>query len=185
MCDKKGEIDIKHYYTEKMLKELLSHLVVLTDTRDQTNQYIIQHFDDNGIKHKNKALKTGDYSFYIEKCPELGFLVDTYFIDELTIERKNSVSEIAGNFVEKDERFIKELNRMINIQDVYILIEDDKFSDIIEHNYKSKYNELSFLRTLLTTQKQCDFYLYFIEKKYMGQMIYEICRNSLMTKILK
>ena len=121
----------------------------------------------------------------IKKCPELGFLVDTYFTDELCVERKNSVSEIAGNMVEKDERFLKELNRMINIQDVYILIENDKLGDIIEHNYESKYNELSFLRTLLTTQKQCNFYLYFVEDKHMGQMIYEICRNSLMSKILK
>lgn len=121
----------------------------------------------------------------IEACPELGFVRDTYFTDELCIERKNSVSEIAGNMVEKDERFIKELNRMINIQDVYILIENDSFDDIIEHNYKSKYNELSFMRTLLTTQKQCDFYLYFIKDEYMGQVIYEICRNSLMSKILK
>lgn len=168
-----------------MLKELLDNLIVLVDTREQTNLKILEYFDKHNIKYKSKALKTGDYSFMIKKCPELGFLVDTYFTDELCIERKNSVSEIAGNMVEKDERFLKELNRMINIQDVYILIENDKLGDIIEHNYESKYNELSFLRTLLTTQKQCNFYLYFVEDKHMGQMIYEICRNSLMTKILK
>lgn len=168
-----------------MLKELLDNLVVLVDTREQTNSKILEYFDKHNIKYKSKALKTGDYSFLVKKCPELGFLVDTYFTDELCIERKNSVSEIAGNMVEKDERFIKELNRMINIQDVYILIENDKLGDIIDHNYKSKYNELSFLRTLLTTQKQCNFYLYFVEDKHMGQMIYEICRNSLMGKILK
>ena len=168
-----------------MLKELLDNLVVLVDTREQTNSKILEYFDKHSIKYKSKALKTGDYSFMIKKCPELGFLVDTYFTDELCVERKNSVSEIAGNMVEKDERFLKELNRMINIQDVYILIENDKLRDIIEHNYESKYNELSFLRTLLTTQKQCNFYLYFVEDKHMGQMIYEICRNSLMSKILK
>lgn len=168
-----------------MLKELLNNLVVLVDTREQTNSKILEYFDKHNIKYKSKALKTGDYSFMIKKCPELGFLVDTYFTDELCVERKNSVSEIAGNMVEKDERFLKELNRMINIQDVYILIENDKLGDIIEHNYESKYNELSFLRTLLTTQKQCNFYLYFVEDKHMGQMIYEICRNSLMSKILK
>lgn len=168
-----------------MLKELLDNLIVLVDTREQTNSKILEYFDKHNIKYKSKALKTGDYSFMIKKCPELGFLVDTYFTDELCIERKNSVSEIASNMIEKDERFLKELNRMINIQDVYILIENDKLGDIIEHNYESKYNELSFLRTLLTTQKQCNFYLYFVEDKHMGQMIYEICRNSLMTKILK
>lgn len=168
-----------------MLKELLENLVVLVDTREQTNKKILEYFDSHNIKYKQRSLKTGDYSFMIKKCPELGFLVDTYFTDELCIERKNSVSEIAGNMVEKDDRFIKELNRMINIQDVYILIENDRFDDIIDHNYESKYNELSFMRTMFTTQKQCNYYLYFIQDKNMGQIIYEICRSSLMSKILK
>ena len=168
-----------------MLKELLSHMIVLVDTRDKTNQEILKFFDDNNIRYKSKALKTGDYSFLIEKCPELGFSIDTYFSDELCIERKNSVSELAGNMVEKDERFLKELNRMINILDVYILIENDRLDDVLEHNYKSKYNETSFLRSLLTTQKTCNFYLNFVKSENMGRMIYEICRNSLMSKILK
>lgn len=168
-----------------MLKELLDNLVVLVDTRDKTNQKILDYFDKHNIKYKMKALKTGDYSFLIQKCPELGFAMDTYFSDELCIERKNSISELAGNMIEKDERFIKELNRMINIQDVYILIENDRFDDIIEHNYRSKYNELSFLRTLLNTQKKSNFYLYFVKDENIGKVIYEICRSSLMSKILK
>ena len=176
---------MKNYYTEKNLKELLNNLIILVDTRDKTNQEILDFFDKNSIKYKKKALKTGDYSFMITRCPELGFLMDTYFTDELCIERKNGISELAANIVEKDERFIKELNRMINIQDVYLLVENDKFDDVIEHNYMSEYNEVSFLRALLTTQKTSNYYLYFIKRDNMGRMIYEICRNSLMSKILK
>lgn len=160
-------------------------MVILVDTRDKTNDKILNYFDDNGIEYKSKALKTGDYSFMVKKNLELGFLVDTYFSDELCIERKNGVSEIAGNMVEKDDRFLKELNRMINIKDVYILIENDKFDDIVSHNYRSSYNETAFLRSLLTMQKTCNFYLYFVTDSNMGLFIYEICRNSLMSKILK
>ena len=177
--------DIKYYYTGKRHKELISNMVILHDSREQTSNHILDYFDKNNILHEKRALKTGDYSFKIQACPELGFPIDTYFTDELCIERKNSVSELAGNIVEKDDRFLKELNRMINIQDCYILIEDDKFDDIIEHNYKSKYNELAFLKTLLTTQKRCNFYLNFIKKENMGKMIYEICLSSLNSKILK
>ena len=160
-------------------------MVILHDSREQTSNHILEYFDKHNILHEKRALKTGDYSFKIKTCPELGFPIDTYFTDELCIERKNSVSELAGNIAEKDDRFLKELNRMINIQDCYILIEDDKFDDILEHNYKSKYNELAFLRTMLTTQKRCNFYLNFIKKENMGKMIYEICLNSLNNKILK
>lgn len=160
-------------------------MVILHDSREQTSNHILEYFDKHNIKHEKRALKTGDYSFKIQACQELGFPIDTYFTDELCIERKNSVSELAGNIAERDDRFLKELNRMINIKDCYILIEDDKFDDILEHNYKSNYNELAFLRTILTTQKRCNFYLNFIKKENMGKMIYEICLNSLNSKILK
>lgn len=176
---------MKHYYTEKQYKELLQHMVILHDSREQTSDHILSYFDKKKIKHEKKALKTGDYSFKIEACPELGFPRDTFFVDELCIERKNSINEIAGNIAEKDDRFLKELNRMINIQDCYILIEDNRIDDIIEHNYDTKLNELSLLRTLLTTQKRSGFYRDFVKKENMGQMIYEICLSSLNSKILK
>lgn len=120
----------------------------------------------------------------IESCPSLGFVRDTYY-DDLCIERKNSVSEIAGNFCEKDDRFLKELNRMTNIKNVYLLIEDGSLQDILDGNYKSKLNELSLLRSILTVQKRSGFYLYFVQKESMGKMIYEICKNCLDNTILK
>ena len=109
-------------------------MVILHTTNEQKNQHILDYFDKKGIKHKAKALKTGDYSFMIEACPELGFVKDTYFTDELCIERKNSIDELAGNIKEHDERFFKELNRMINIKTCYLLIENNKIDDIINHN---------------------------------------------------
>ena len=176
---------MKYYYTDKQLKELISHIVILHTGNEQKNQHILDYFDKKKIKHKQKALKTGDYSFMIEACPELGFIKDTYFTDELCIERKNSVDELAGNIKEKDERFLKELNRMINIKHCYLLIEDDRVDDIIGHNYDSKYNELAFIRQFIAMQKKSNLYIHFIEKENMGFMIYEICYSALMNQILK
>lgn len=176
---------MKHYYTEKQLKELVSHMVILHTGNEQKNKHILDYFDKKKIKHKEKALKTGDYSLMIEACPELGFIRDTYFTDELCIERKNSVSELAINIKEKNERFLKELNRMINIKNCYLLIENDSIDDIIEHNYESKYNELAFLRQFLGMQKRSDLYIHFVDKEHMGFMIYEICYSSLMNHILR
>ena len=139
------------------------------------------------VSHKKKSLKTGDYSMMITACPELGFMMDTVFTDELCIERKNGVKELAGNVAnnEKDDRFMKELNRMISVKNVYLVIENDRLDDIMDHNYDTKYNELSFLRTLLTWQKRSNFYLNFVNKENMGKFIYEICKNCLDNYILK
>ncbi len=121
----------------------------------------------------------------IESCPELGFPQNTYFTDEICIERKNSVDEIAGNIKEKDERFFKELNRMINIKNSYLLIENNRLDDIINHNYNSQYNELAFIRRLLGIQKTANLYINFVSKENIGFMIYEICYSVLMSHILK
>ena len=139
---------MKQYYTEKNYKELLSHLVILIDTREQNNKTVTEWFDRNSIKWKSRALKTGDYGFMIESCPELGFSINTYFSDEICIERKNSVSELAGNIAnasKDDDRIFKEFNRMINIDKNYILIENDSIEDIFTENYKTKLNPTSFL----------------------------------------
>ena len=47
---------IKHYYTEKEYKILLSHLVILHDTRENTNSEILDFFDKQGIAHEKRAL---------------------------------------------------------------------------------------------------------------------------------
>lgn len=160
-------------------------MVILVDTREQNNATILEYFDKKKIAYKSKALKTGDYSFMIKAAPDLGFPVDTYFTDELCIERKNSIDELAGNLTEDSGRFLKECNRMINIESVYLLIEDSTIDDIIEGNYKSKYNADSYLRTVLTLQKRCNFYLQFVSRENIGKIIYEICKNCLDSKILK
>lgn len=121
----------------------------------------------------------------IETCPELGFVRNTYFTDELCIERKNSIGELAGNIKEKDERFFKELNRMINIKNTYLLIENNSLDDIIEHRYDSQYNELAFIRRILGIQKTANLYVNFVKKENMGFLIYEICYSVLMNHILK
>lgn len=179
---------MKQYYTEKNYKELLSHLVILIDTREQNNKTVTEWFDRNSIKWKLRALKTGDYGFMIESCPELGFSINTYFSDEICIERKNSVSELAGNIAnasKDDDRIFKEFNRMINIDKNYILIENDSIEDIFTENYKTKLNPTSFLRTLLTWQNRNNMHIYFIKREYMGRMIYELCKNCLDSNILK
>ena len=179
---------MKQYYTEKKYKELLSKLVILVDTRESSNKSITEWFDRNGVKWKSRTLKTGDYGFMIESCPEMGFLADTYFTDELCIERKNSVSELAGNIAnttKDDDRIFKEFNRMINIEKNYLLIENDSIEDIFTENYKTKLNPTSFFRTLLTWQNRNNMHIYFIKREYMGRVIYELCKNCLDSKILK
>lgn len=166
---------------------LLKNMIILHDGREVTNNYILDTFNKEKVPHKQRSLKTGDYTMMIKACPELGFLVDTVFSDELAIERKNSLSELAGNLSNQkdDGRIFKEFNRMINIERVYLLIEDDSLDDLYAKKYISDLNPDSYLRTLLTWQARNNMHIYFVKKENMAKTIYEICKNCLDSKILK
>ena len=94
---------MKKYYTEKQYKELLGHLVILCQTNEQVNDHILNYFDEHGIRYRQRAIGEGDYSFMIDAAPELGFPIDTFFTDELFIERKNSLQELAQSLYGQKE----------------------------------------------------------------------------------
>ena len=69
---------IKYRFTNKEIKELLSGLVILVDTREQRNSHILKYFDSHKIPHKKRKLDYGDYSAYLPKNEELGIQRDIY-----------------------------------------------------------------------------------------------------------
>lgn len=175
---------MKQYYTPKEYKELLQHLRILCTTNEQVNGHITEWFDKKKIPYMSRALKTGDYCFRIDACPELGFPIDTYFTDELFIERKNSLSELAGSI--KNEAFHYELKRARDIEHKYLLVEQPNgWNGILLHDYISKYNEKSFWATLHTFEVKYGLKIKFFDKENMGLAIYSIAKSVMDTKILK
>ena len=76
-------------FSDKEKEELVKSIVILVDTREQSCQHITDYFDKKGIPYKKKALKYGDYSFYIKANPELSIPRDLYFdMNGIVIERK-------------------------------------------------------------------------------------------------
>lgn len=175
---------IKSYYTPKKYKALLANMRILCATNEQVNHHITDFFDAKKIQWSNRALKTGDYCFAVDADPELGFLVDTYFTDELFIERKNSLSELASSI--NNEAFHYELKRARPMQHKYLLVEQPNgWQGILLHDYIPQYNEKSFWATLHTFEVVYGLKIKFISKENMGLAIYSICKSVLDSLILK
>lgn len=157
---------------------------ILCTTNEQKNEHITEMFDKKKILWSNKALKTGDYCFSIDSAPELGFPVDTYFTDELFIERKNSLSELASSI--NDESFHYELKRARPIQHKYLLVEQaNGWQGILLHDYITKYSEKSFWSTMHTFEIVYGLKIKFLDKENMWMSIYSICKGILDSMILK
>lgn len=135
----------RYKFTEKEITELVNSMVILIDTREKKFEHITKYFDKVGIPYKIKSLKYGDYSFYIPQNEKLGILRDLYFDDEIIVERKNSLDEIAGNFTNGRDRFEKEM--CLAPTSKVIVIENASYKDMCEGNYRSEYLSKSFWGT--------------------------------------
>ena len=76
---------------------------IVCQTNEKSNEHILSYFDRSGIEYVNRSIPEGDYSLMIKACPELGFPLDTYFYDEIFIERKNSLQELASSLYGQKE----------------------------------------------------------------------------------
>ena len=152
------------HYTDAEIKQKLKELVVITDSREQVNGHLIAWLDKHNIQHKSRALETGDYSV---------MLGDTTFEDEVVVERKANLDEIAGNFTSGRERFEREMIRAkANGIKVFLIVENASWSDIFLHNYRSELKPKSFFATLLSWQARFNLTIVFCKPSETGQILY-------------
>lgn len=154
------------HYSEKELKDKLKGLTVVCDSREQVNGHVTAWLDKNGISHQSRALETGDYSV---------MLGETTFEDEVVVERKANLDEIAGNFTVGRERFEREMIRAkANGVKMFLIIENASWTDILLHNYRSDLKPQSFLATLLSWQVRFNVTVLFCKPGETAQILYSI-----------
>lgn len=152
------------HYTDAEIKKKLKELVVIADSREQVHQLIIFWLDKHNIQHKSRALETGDYSV---------MLGDATFEDEVVVERKANLDEIAGNFTNGRERFEREMIRAkAGGIKVFLIVENASWTDIFLHNYRSELKPQSFAATLLSWQARFNLTVIFCKPSETAQIIY-------------
>ena len=156
---------VKHW-TEASLKEYLSKLTVIVDSKEKVNSHILTYFDSKNIPYKVRNLETGDYSAMID---------DMTFEHDFFIERKANLTEICGNFTQTRERFEREfLRAKAEKAKPYLLIEDSTVDDIYLGDYRSKVKPKSLIASFLTWQTRFNATIMFCSKQNSGRLIYGI-----------
>jgi len=169
-------------YTENESKELLKSIVVLVDTREQENSHIIDFLEKKKVKYKERKLEFGDYSFYLPANEQLGITRDIWFDKDIVVERKGSLSELAGNLAGRD-RFENELIRKQEAK-MFLLVENGSWQNINSGMYQSDYKPVSFLATLYTFMARYGISVDFTTKELAGQFIYSTFHYYLREQIL-
>lgn len=125
-------------------EECLRNIVYCVDTREQPTAALDKRL---AYLHpyERETLCAGDYTAKT-LMPD-----GTWFYVPVAVERKMSLTEIAGNFCHERERFIAEFNRARDAETrLYILIEQSSWESAYAGAYRSKMKPQSLVASLLT-----------------------------------
>nr|DAM23801.1 MAG TPA: ERCC4 domain protein [Caudoviricetes sp.] len=165
---------------DKDMKKVLENIIILVDSREQKWSHIKLYLKQNNISYQIKSLDFGDYSFRIPKIESLN-VEEQSFEKEIAIERKNSLSEISGNFTRGRDRFKREFKR--GGMSIRLMIENDSYGDIKKHNYNTKINPNSLVASLHSFQEEFNSPFIFIDKDSSGEYIYKTFYYYLRNKL--
>lgn len=141
----------------------MKSIVILVDTREQKNEWIINYFDEKKIPYKIKKLDHGDYSYFIPKNDELNIPRELYMDQIVAVERKANLEELSGNMTTDRERLEKEFS--LYKGKMHLLIENASYDDIYNNNYKTQYNKKSYMGSLHSFALRYDLSIMFMPKK--------------------
>lgn len=200
---------MRYKFTDKELKEILDkNLVVLVDTREQANLHVTDWLNKHKKKYKTIKLDYGDYSCYLPAGSFKGQLRDIYFTNDIAIERKFCIDELAMNlkdnktnindikrevielfgekYLEKVlktdyNRFKMELTAMNKYDiDFFILLEDVNFDEnIASGNYRAQYDKFTLYARLKALEREFKTVIRPVSKEAAGREIYYTLRYGI------
>ena len=167
---------MKIRYTEKEERAILKQMGVLADTREQVWDHVKDALEAAGCPVERGKLDQGDYTAFVPMSAFPGFqdVEGTYSLqDEVVVERKANLDEIAGNFTTGRDRFEREFIRAKSKGiKVFLLIENASWADILSHNYRSQLSPKSLMGSLLSWQAKYNVSIVFCRPEETGRILY-------------
>lgn len=167
---------MKIRYTDKEKRAILKQVGILADTREQKWEHVRWALENDGCRVERGKLDQGDYTAFVPMSAFPGFqdVPGLYSLqDEVVIERKANLDEIAGNFTTGRDRFEREFIRAKSKGiKVYLLIENASWADILSHNYRSQLSPKSLMGSLLSWQAKYNVTIVFCRPEETGRILY-------------
>ena len=180
---------MQYKFKDSEIGRILRNLVVLVDTREQANDHIIKYFKEHKIAYKKQKLDYGDYSCMLPIGTFEGQTRDVFFTNDIVVERKFCIDELAMNLEIIDllgkeylqkvlkydyNRFKQELTS-INKGGIsfFIALEDHLFDKHLEnHAYRALYEPETLKARLRGLEREFNTVIRPVSKDYIGDLIY-------------
>lgn len=168
------------------IEEILGTMTILVDTREQRTERSLKRYKQFGVDWERRALDYGDYTFQCISDGKPLFPDDSEKVKSpCVIERKMNLDELAQCFTRERQRFKAEFERAKeNHARVYLLVEDASWENLINGRYRSKYNSVAFLASILAWQVRYDMKIIFCKPETSGRLIKEILYRELKERLM-
>lgn len=162
------------------IKYALEHITILVDTREQNTPKLRKRLKAMNYPNERKKLNFGDYS---AKC-SLSDGTEIDFSNQICIERKMSLDEIASCFCTERKRFTKEFERAKQAKaKLYLLIEDASWEKAYSGVYRSKMRPTAFTASMQAWLARYNCQLIFCEPETSGKLIADILYREIKERL--
>ena len=161
-----------------------NNFIILTDTRQKSEEHIIKEFDKRGILHIRTGLPSADY-MAVRYDNEKGFYLDY----SILIDTKKDIEEIASNLCnsENHQRILKEIQKGkdLGAKQFVFLINGGKVKTIEDlQNWTSKRTKVKgevLLKIFKTMSQKYGVKFIIVPKNKIGETIIKLFSNNLPT----
>lgn len=167
------------------IKAVLETMVVLVDSREQPSNRAKQRYEALEAPFKRCTLSYGDYAANFIMPSGNALYDDSTTIQPLAvIERKMGLDELEQCFTRGRERFEREFARATDSgADIYLLVENATWENLINGRYRSKMNPKAFLASLTAWMVRYGTQVIFCKQETSGKLIREILYRDMKERL--
>ena len=168
------------------IEACLKSMSVIVDNREQpTTKRYEQRVNSLSVPYRRQTLDYGDYTFncILPDGSEL-YGPNELIRPSVMIERKMNLEELSSCFTRDRDRFKAEFQRASDEGAIiYLLVEDCTWEGIFAGHYKTRFNPVAFVASILGWSARYKIRLIFCKHESSGKIIKEILYRELKEKL--
>lgn len=167
------------------IKAVLESMSIICDTREQPTKRAEARYESFGVPYFRAKLDYGDYT-YNAALPNgsLIFDLEKPIHPFVSIERKESLDELAQCFTHSRERFQREFERATaNKAQIFLLVENASWENLLNGKYRSRFNAKAFEASVLAWSIRYGLQLIFCKEESSGILIHDILYRDLKERL--
>lgn len=166
-------------------KEVLRSFSVIVDTREQPTAKAKRRYKSIGAPVTRATLDYGDYT-YNAMLPGGTALydVDGRITPRISIERKESLDELAQCFTRSRDRFRREFQRAEEQHArMFLIVENASWENLVSGRYRSRFHPNAFLASITAYTIRYNMCLMFCKEDTSGRLIRELLYRDLKERL--